>query len=274
MTTTTTRYVHGYDDREGARLLDQAAAFADLFHHDTRYADGSHVLEAGCGVGGQTVHLARNSPGAFFTCVDISKVSLEAARRRIADSGYSNVTFQEANILELPFAPESFDHVFVCFVLEHLVDPVSGVQGLLSLLKPGGSITVIECDHGGMLFHPASRLAHGTVECLVELQRRAGGNAHLGRSLYPLLTAAGVEGVAVTPRSFYVDGSRPELMETFIRNTLAPMMEGVREASLDAGLMTPEDFDEGIRGLHRLVQPDGVFCYTFFKAVGVKGNAQ
>ena len=51
-------YVHGYADREASRLSDQANALARLLHHDTHYAPGSKVLEAGCGVGSQTVHLA------------------------------------------------------------------------------------------------------------------------------------------------------------------------------------------------------------------------
>ena len=48
-------YVHGYGAREGERLLDQANALSSLLHHDTRYPPGSRVLEAGCGVGAQTV---------------------------------------------------------------------------------------------------------------------------------------------------------------------------------------------------------------------------
>ena len=46
------------------------------------------------------------------------------------------------------------------------------------------------------------------------------------------------------------------------------MIEGVREPDITAGIITPEAFDAGIRALHRTAEPDGVFCYTFFKAVG------
>jgi cyclopropane fatty-acyl-phospholipid synthase-like methyltransferase len=55
-------YVHGYSDRENSRLCDQANTLTTLLHHDTIYLPGSRVLEAGCGVGAQTVILARNSP--------------------------------------------------------------------------------------------------------------------------------------------------------------------------------------------------------------------
>src|SRR5208283_4022841 len=65
-------YVHGYSEREAERLSDQARTLTSLLHHDIRYPDGSRVLEAGCGTGAQTVILARNSPGAEITSIDIS----------------------------------------------------------------------------------------------------------------------------------------------------------------------------------------------------------
>ena len=34
--------------------------------------------------------------------------------------------------------------------------------------------------------------------------------------------------------------------------------------------LEPESFDEGNRDLHRTTKSDGVFCYTFFKAIAVK----
>jgi methylase of polypeptide subunit release factors len=71
-----TDYVHGYSEREAERLRDQAATVRELLHHDTRYPAGSEVLEAGCGVGAQTITLARNSPEARFLSVDVSPASL------------------------------------------------------------------------------------------------------------------------------------------------------------------------------------------------------
>ncbi|MEO8716457.1 MAG: class I SAM-dependent methyltransferase [Acetobacteraceae bacterium] len=73
-------YVHGYHSRENKRLQNQAGALVDLLHADTRYPPGSMVLEAGCGVGAQTVTLARRSPRAHFTSIDISADSIAAAK--------------------------------------------------------------------------------------------------------------------------------------------------------------------------------------------------
>ena len=99
---TSTTYVHGYTPREAQRLRDQAGTLAELLHHDTAYPPGSRVLEAGCGVGAQTVELARRSPGAAITAVDISSESLAAAERRVRDAGLDGVRFRQADLLDLP----------------------------------------------------------------------------------------------------------------------------------------------------------------------------
>lgn len=262
------QYVHGYDDREDERLHAQAGSVLDLLHGDTRYDAGSLVLEVGCGTGAQTVTLARNSPGARFVSFDRSAVSLAQAKARVAAAGLNNVEFQQADLFALPFDVQTFNHVFVCFVLEHLRQPFEALVLLERLLKPGGTITVFEGDHGSTYFHPYSQVAHEAIDCQVELQRRAGGNAWIGREVYPLLVKAGFDAVHVSPRMVYVDASRPHLVEGFTKRTFTAMIGGVRESALEARIIDPETFDAGIRALYRSAEDDGVFCYTFFKGVG------
>jgi SAM-dependent methyltransferase len=263
-------YVHGYDERANERLHDQAQALIDLLHADTSYPAGSLVLEAGCGVGAQTVTLAQRSPEARFVSIDVEQESVADARRRVQEAGVANVQLREADIFSLPFERQSFDHVFVCFVLEHLARPVEALRILREVLKPGGTITVIEGDHGSTYFHPDSAAAHAAIQCQVELQRAAGGDSNIGRRVYPLLVEAGLDAVHVRPLMVYVDASRPELVDGFTRKTFTAMIEGVREDAIAAGLIEPERFDQGIRDLYRTAEADGVFCYTFFKGVGVR----
>ena len=165
----TSPYVHGYDAREDQRLQDQASTLVELLQSDTSYPEGSSVLEAGCGVGAQTIALASNSPKALITSIDVSEVSLFEARKAVQEAGIRNVTLTQADIFHLPFPSESFDHVFLCFVLEHLAHPVEALRALKCVLKSGGTITVIEGDHGSTYFYPDSDYARRTVRCQVEL---------------------------------------------------------------------------------------------------------
>jgi len=263
-------YIHGYSVRENIRLVDQATSLTELLHNDTLYPAGSRVLEAGCGVGAQTVILAKNSPQAHFTSIDISDTSLKAAAAAITENNLTNVTLQKADIFALPYPPETFDHVFICFVLEHLQDPMGALRAIQPVVKKGGTVTVIEGDHGSTYFHPESRLASQTIQCLIDAQARLGGNSLIGRQLYPLLKNAGLREVGVSPRMVYVDSSKPHLVEGFTRNTFIAMVEGVRQQALDWKLMTEDQWDRGIAELYESVGEDGVFCYTFFKGTAVR----
>lgn len=265
-----TDYVHGYSAKESTRLTDQATTLTELLHADTFYPAGSLVLEAGCGVGAQTVILAANSPRAAFTSIDISAESLAVARRRAQEARLTNVAFQQADIFGLPFGPAHFDHVFVCFVLEHLRNPAGALQALMRVLKPGGSITVIEGDHGSAYFHPDSEHARRAIQCLVDLQQQAGGNPLIGRRLYPLLVWAGYRDVNVSPRMVYTDAGRPVLVDGFTRKTFIAMIEGVGEQVVGLGLMNEASWLAGIGDLYRTAEDDGTFCYTFFKAAGMR----
>ena len=264
------KYLHGYDQRENIRLQDQASTLVDLLHADTAYPANSKILEAGCGVGAQTISLAKNSPEAYITSIDISETSVAEARKRVESEGFSNVCFQQGDIFNLSFESNSFDHVFVCFVLEHLSKPIEALTVLKKHIKPGGTITVIEGDHGSTYFYPDSLHAHRAIQCQVDLQALSGGNANIGRELFPLLSSASFDFIHVSPRMVYVDASRPKLVEGFTKNTFTAMIEGIREAAIDAKMIEPAEIDRGINDLYRTTENDGVFCYTFFKAVAEK----
>lgn len=263
-------YVHGYSEREARRLRDQSDGLEELLHDGTRYPAGAAVLEAGCGVGAQTAILARRSPEARLTSIDLSADSLRLAAQRAAAAGLTNVTFRQADILALPFPAESFDHVFVCFVLEHLPDPDRALRALHRVLRPGGTLTLIEGDHGSCTFHPETPAAVRAWRALVELQARAGGNSLIGRQVYPVLRRAGFRDVQAGPRLVYTDASRPGWVEAFVRRIIIPMVEGVRDGALAAGLADPAGWDQGIADLHATAGPEGTFQYTFFKGVATK----
>jgi SAM-dependent methyltransferase len=263
-------YVHGYSPREAQRLGDQATSVRALLHDGLSYEAGRRVLEVGCGTGEQTLSLAASSPKAQITSIDLSHDSLEVALRRIAAAGHTNVRFQVADLFNLPYEDEAFDDLFVCFVLEHLREPLVALKALRRVLRAGGTLTVFEGDHGSWYCHPQTAEASRTVQCLIDVQARLGGDSLVGRRLYPLLADSGFRDVHVQPRIVYVDDSRPDLVETFSKNTFIAMVEGVREKAISIGLIEEAVWNKGIADLYRATQPGGTFCYTFFRGTAVK----
>lgn len=262
-------YVHGYSKLEANRLNDQADSLANLLHHDTIWDKGSIILEAGCGVGAQIKTVAPKNKQCKFISIDISIDSVIQANSLVESERITNVEVRQADIFDLPFEDGYFDHIFLCFVLEHLPNPIEALNKLKRVLKPNGTITLIEGDHGSTYFHPHSDDAQKAIQCQVQLQEQNGGDANIGRKLYPLLNDAGFSSIKVDPRQVYVDDSNPNWVDGFTRNTFTAMIQGIAEDAISKNLIARDTMEKGIRDLQKTAEGGGTFCYTFFKGVGV-----
>ncbi len=265
------KYVHGYSDRENERLRHQSDILATLLHEATRYPAGSEVLEAGCGVGGQTIILAENSPGARFTSVDISEKSLEQAGSVVKKGNFSNVTFRLEDVRKLSFADNSFDHIFVCFLLEHLDHPEGALLELKRVLRPGGTITVIEGDHGSCFWNPETLESIQVWQSLITVQQRLGHDPLIGRRIDPLLREAGFAVQDVSPRLVYGDQGKQQLLDDMVNRIIVPMVSSSKKEILDAKIVDIATWNKGISDLSRTsTPPDGTFFYTWFKGLAIK----
>jgi SAM-dependent methyltransferase len=264
-------YVHGYSERETQRLYEQAEILEDILHSGTAFPTGATVLEAGCGVGAQTRLLVKRSPDAVFTCIDISDKSLASAHRLKEQAGFGNVTFRREDITRLSFAQETFDHVFVCFVLEHLDTPVAALKELKRVLKTGGTITVIEGDHGSCFWHPETLESIAAWNGLITAQRNIGHDPNIGRRLTPLLAEARFQLRTCEPAWLYADRLKPALRDGMVDHIIVPMVQSAEQQILNDKLVAKEVYETGIVDLSRVDQIDqGTFFYTWFKAVAEK----
>lgn len=98
---------------------------------------GKRVLDAGCGMGRFAEVCA--DAGAEVYAVDLS-TAVEAAYRNLGDR--PNVHIYQADIMNLPFPPESFDFIFSIGVLMATPDTKAAFMSLPPLLKRGGSVAI------------------------------------------------------------------------------------------------------------------------------------
>ena len=130
----------GYEWQAFSEMLpDYEANFRWYFERFTpaQFA-GKRVLDAGCGTGRHTFHMAR-SGAREVVALDFSQAIEVAARNNRANQ---NTHFVQADIYHPPFPPGSFDFVYSLGVLHHLPDPERGFRTLLLLLRAGEFINV------------------------------------------------------------------------------------------------------------------------------------
>jgi len=116
---------------------------------------GKKVLDVGCGSGRYTLALA--AVGAKVTGVDYQARSFARAIDLAKANGLS-ATFEQANVLELPFEAESFDFVFCNGVLHHTADMERGLDEYVRVLRKGGAGFLYLYGSGGMFWHTRKRL--------------------------------------------------------------------------------------------------------------------
>ena len=259
-------YVHGYSTEESERLNAQAGILSGFIHAKAIFAPGIRVLEAGCGVGAQTIQLALRNPDVDFVSIDYSEESLAIASGRAAALRLTNVEFRRADIQALPFADGEFGGAFLCFVLEHLAAPASALQEIRRVTRPGAKLCAFEGDHGTVLPHPDDPAIHRMVAAIAKLQKLQGGDACLGRQLCSLLMSAGLRNVVVEPCVAYADATRPQWVEQFTLATITEMFALQETPVLSRGLLNEPEWRAGMQGMHRAARADGTFAYTFFRA--------
>lgn len=104
----------------------------------------SHVVDAGCGVGGTAFSIAKRF-GARVTGVNICKYQLEIARRRAATRSDQRVDFVFADCSqELPFADDSVSVIVNVESACHYSDRARFVAECHRVLKPGGMLVAMD----------------------------------------------------------------------------------------------------------------------------------
>ena len=94
------------------------------------------VLEFGCGTGGTAILHAPHV--RHITAIDFSASMLAIARRKAAEAGVGNLSFEQADITSFAAPQGSFDVILGLSILHLLADKDAVIAKVFRLLKPGG----------------------------------------------------------------------------------------------------------------------------------------
>lgn len=109
-----------------------------------RITDRDFVLDAGCGLGGSGLWLAKNR-GARVVGISLDQGQLEEAKRYAADEGVAKlVNYASTDFLSTSFAPSSFDVFWVIESMCHASNKKAFIREVNRVLKPGGRFLASE----------------------------------------------------------------------------------------------------------------------------------
>jgi ubiquinone/menaquinone biosynthesis C-methylase UbiE len=118
-------------------------------------APASHVLDAGCGIGGTARHLARER-GCRVTGIDLTPEYVDTARELTARMGLAeSCTFRVGSVLAMPFEDASFDAGLTFHVAMNIEDRARFYSELARVLREGARLCVFDVMKGptpGMLY--------------------------------------------------------------------------------------------------------------------------
>ena len=255
-------YIHGYSVKEQSRLLEQARQLEKYIYPDIDMKGVHHLLEVGCGVGGQTEILLRRFPHIKITSVDISEKQLEVARHHL--SSYvqeGRVEFVQADATKLKgLEGKSFDGAFICWFLEHAADPRAVLLRLRKVLKPEAPLWMTEVNNASFFMDPYSPNILRYWFEMNDYQWSIKGHPFIGLQLGNYLLESGYHKIRTDLRSFYFDSRDPEERNQFMKSFLS-LLKSSSDNLIKDGRVSPEliqnldhDLDEVFSAKHSVIQ--------------------
>lgn len=141
-----------------------------------------HVLDCATGTGDLALAYRRAlGPNGRVTATDFCAPMLELAPAKAQRAGLTDITFQLADALSLPFPAAHFDLSTMAFGIRNVTDPVACLREMARVVKPGGRVVVMEFGQPAGLFGVLYRFYTNVV------LPRMGGLLSGSRSAYEYL---------------------------------------------------------------------------------------
>lgn len=105
------------------------------------------VLDLACGTGDITFAVAEKLPHGRARGLDITKEMIEIANAKRDARKLTNVSFEVGDIMKMPFADNSFDHVTCGYALRNVPDVEGALREIRRVLKPGGMFCSLDFAH-------------------------------------------------------------------------------------------------------------------------------
>jgi ubiquinone/menaquinone biosynthesis C-methylase UbiE len=264
-------YTHGHAPavvrQHAQRTAGEAAAF--LLPH---LRPDMRLLDVGCGPGSITRGLAERLSAGQVVGLDLSRETLESARRDAVARRLHNLRYEEGSVYELPFPDGSFDVAYAHQVLQHLRGRGLALREMLRVVKPGGVIAVREVDWSTVAYWPRDPWIDRFVEVHLRTWYRNGGEPQAGRHLRELFNAADVASLEITA-SVWCYATREETVEWGESYADRLLSSPMGERPVEYGYATRAEIESMAAALRAWgAHPDAFWVFTHVQALGWKAR--
>lgn len=245
---TTPHYLLGHTDHELRRLDIQGDLYRDITERAFRLGGiepGMRVLDVGCGTGDVSLTAAAVTGEAGRVLgIDRGEAGVAAARTKVARLGLSNVTFEQHEVTDFR-TDQPYDAVVARFVLMHQPDPAAMLRSVLSNVRPGGAVVMIESwmellSSGGHS-EPYSPLYDEIVQWKSRVVGGAGADLRAGGRLRSVLLDAGLKDPVLRVESRAEGGADSPYYEYVAQSVRSMLPEAAR---LGIGGFSEADADQ------------------------------
>ncbi|WP_228779906.1 class I SAM-dependent methyltransferase [Aquiflexum lacus] len=261
------KYIHGYLEQEQERLREQALVIERPIYDYIDFSEVKELLEIGCGVGAQTEILLRRFPHLQITGVEYESRQIKKAIENMSKLGYdeSKVKFvqQDAKNLHLD---KQYDAAFICWVLEHITDPVKVLVSMKPFLKPNALVSITEVFNSTFYTYPVKKEVIDYWRIYNEYQVQIGGDPQVGVRLGDLLEEAGYINIDLRSGGFHLDSRHPEEKRT-VFNYWKNLISSGAPLLIEEGLVSEKQVNDMQLAMDELRDmPHAVFYYRFIQA--------
>ncbi len=261
-------YLHGFTQEEQDRLRSQARFGEHTVYQNINLTDVRKLLEVGCGVGAQSEILLRRFPEIHLTGVDLSSKQLATAGNRLAKCSYADNRYdlRQMDATNLSFKSNSFDGAFLCWILEHVPDPIRVLSEVRRVLCPGSVVYVTEVMNSSFFLDPYSPNVWKYWMAFNEYQLEQKGDPFVGAKLGNFLMQLGYKDIKTEIKTWFFDNRYPQLRKDHI-DYWEKLLLSASDKLIEDGRIEVEVV-EGMKQEMAKVSndPNAVFFYSFVQA--------
>lgn len=261
-------YLHGFSPTEQERLKKQARFGEHSIYRDVNFSNIKKLLEVGCGVGAQSEILLRRFPDIHLTGIDLNEAQLKSAENHLSHLAFAKNRYEikKMDAGDMSFDSNSFDGAFLCWILEHVPNPLRILSEVRRVLKTGSTVYITEVMNSSFFLDPYSPNMWKYWMAFNDYQYEQAGDPFIGAKLGNMLSAVGFRHIETNIITWHIDNRQPQRRKEIIDYWTELLMSGADQL-LKTGCVTQEIVDNTAKELKTVSNdPNAVFLYSFMQA--------